>query len=100
MTKYASILAAALLAATPALAQDGMMGDYDTDGDSMLNEMEFGEADGRMRFMDYDTDQSGDVSEEEFRAGELRRYDRDGDSMINEDEYGRYSEDRMDSEED
>ncbi len=94
MTKHIAIIAAAFLAATPAVAQ--MMGDYDTDGDSMLNDMEFGEADGGQRFLSYDTDQSGDVSEEEFRAGEFGRYDRDRDGMVNADEYTRYDEDRMD----
>lgn len=90
MTKGFTLLAATLLAATPALAE---MGDFDTDGDAMLNDAEFGEADGGKRFMEYDTDGSGDVSEDEFAAGEFNRYDRDRDGGVNEEEYSRYEED-------
>ena len=93
MKMSATILATTLLAVTPAIAQDRMMTDFDTDADSMLNETEFGEAEGNRRFMDYDADQSGDVSEEEFRAGEMRRYDANRDMSIDEDEYARFDED-------
>ena len=93
MQKRTSILATcvvAALAATPVVAE---MGDHDSDGDAMLNDVEFGEAEGNRRFLDYDSDGSGDVSEEEFRAGEFRRYDRDEDGSVNEEEYRRFEED-------
>ncbi len=101
MTKYATMLAATLLAVTPAIAQERMMGDYDMDGNSMLNDAEFGEVDSdNMRFMDYDADESGDVSEDEFRAGEMRRYDANRDMSLDTDEFARYDEDRRMMEED
>ncbi|MEM7489042.1 MAG: hypothetical protein AAF390_07950 [Pseudomonadota bacterium] len=90
MTKLIPALAALLIATTPVFAE---MEDYDGDGDAMLNDAEFGEAEGGRRFSDYDADGSGDVSEEEFQAGEFRRYDRDGSGGVDSEEYARYEED-------
>ena len=93
--KIQATLAAFLLAAAPAFA-DGHMGameDFDGDGDMMLNDAEFGEAEGNRRFLSYDADGDGTVTEDEFRAGEFRRYDRDGDSMIDDEEYVRLGDD-------
>ena len=96
MTKLLSTVAAALLVASPVLAQSTGMGDmtdYDTDSDQMLSDTEFMESQGDRRFMDYDADQSGDISQEEFNAGEFRRYDANVDDMLDSDEYGRAQED-------
>ncbi len=90
MKRLTQITAIAVLAATPVIAE---MGDHDSDGDAMLNDAEFGQADGSRRFTEYDSDGSGDLSEEEFAKGEFNRYDRDRDSMINDEEYSRYEED-------
>ena len=95
--------AAATLAAGRALAdahEDKAMTDFDSDGDAMLDDAEFGEAEGGMRFGEYDTDGSGDMSEEEFAAGEFNRADRDRGGGVNEEEYARFEEDRGDGEED
>ena len=71
------------------------LSDYDGDGDSLLNPGEFwrilseGSADGttfRASFADYDTDNDGEVTAEEFGAGEFRRYDRDGDGALSAEE--------------
>lgn len=95
MNRTFTFAAATMLSAGVAFADahTGMMGDFDMDGDAMLNDAEFGEAEGNRRFMSYDADGSGDVSEEEFRAGEFSRYDASGDGMIDGDEYGRFMED-------
>ncbi|WGH77958.1 hypothetical protein [Jannaschia ovalis] len=93
MTKLTTTIAALLMTTAPAFAE---MGDYDGDGDGMLSDVEFGEAEGGLRFRDYDTDGSGDVSDEEFRAGEFRRYDRDRDGAMNDEEYSGYEADRAD----
>lgn len=41
-------------------------------------------------FEDYDADDSGDITEDEFAAGEFRRFDWDRDDALNEQEFGRY----------
>ncbi|CTQ48844.1 hypothetical protein [Jannaschia donghaensis] len=95
MTRTFTLLAATLFAVTPVLAD---MEDYDGDGDAMLNDAEFGEADGGKRFMAYDSDGSGDISEAEFAAGEFSRYDRNRDGGVDAEEYGRYESDDDDGE--
>ena len=78
MRRTFMITAASIFAAGAAFADahTGMMGDFDADGDAMLNDMEFGEAEGSRRFMSYDADQSGDLNEEEFTLFEDDAADR------------------------
>lgn len=104
MTKTTIFLAATLLAAGPVFADAHSMAmtDFDSDSDGMLSDMEFGEAEGGMRFGDYDADGDGNVTTEEFSAGEFRRYDRNRDMSVDADEYGTFEMDRdaMNMEED
>ena len=98
------------------------MQDFDTDADSMISEEEFTSAnpsfattsfseldqndDGMVTqddwiespvseavpFEEYDFDESGDISEEEFAQGEFGRFDADEDGFLDETEFGAYAE--------
>lgn len=83
--------AAALLAgASPAAAQNALA-DWDTDADEVISAEEFNsglsvdpEGD---RFLEYDVDESGNLSAEEVVRGKFRRIDRNQDRFLDREEY-------------
>ncbi len=96
-TKIAGIGAmVAALAASPVLAQD-MMGDWDGDGDGIINQEEFGTgwADNNA-YSTWDEDGDGLLNEDEFNNGIYNSYDRDGSGMIEEPEFGDVGDDMGD----
>ncbi len=94
---------AALLLATPALAQDdaedGMdeVGAWDGDGDGALSEEEFntGFSEGGA-YDEWDADEDGMLSEDEFNAGVFGGYDDDESGVIEEPELGDAGDDMGD----
>lgn len=95
MKPPALTLIAALIVVGSAFADahTGTVSLFDADGDAMLNEPEFGEAEGGRRFMSHDVGGSDTVPKEEFRAGDFARYDRGRASNVNGEGYARFVED-------
>ena len=86
LTKYLGAGAlAALLLATPALAD--WHEEWDSDGDGALSEEEFNTGlDGVGTYDEWDADDDGMLSEEEFDAGVFGGYDDDDSGVIEEPE--------------
>ena len=119
--KLATVSAFALALSTGAvLAQGSMMGEYDADADTMVNQDEFNtgfggsgtfagmdadgsgslsedemaaDTSGTMMMEDYDADASGDVSEDEFNQGTFAGYDTDQSGDLSESEFGQVDTD-------
>ena len=114
LTKFATISALAFsFSAGAALAQDSMMGEYDSDvsgavsqdefntgfgGAGMFGSMdadtsgalsaeEYGMDTSGADYTAYDTDASGDISEDEFNTGVFSGYDADASGDLSEDEF-------------
>ena len=88
----------AMLISSAAIAKQHTMAmaDVDADADSMVSMEEYDAgltADRERRFGLYDTDQDGNITSEEFAAGEFNRYDEDRDGNFSEAEYTAYTED-------
>ncbi len=84
------------LAAVPALAQEAMT-DWDTNGDSIISEDEFGTGWGNAGIYDsWDADGDGALSEDEFDTGVYGGYDADGSGAIEEPEFGDLGDDMGD----
>lgn len=70
--------------------------ELDEDGDGMVSQDEWNQAmqtaTGPGTFGDYDVDQSGDVTEDEFAGGEFRRFDVNQDETWDEEEFGAWTE--------
>jgi len=88
---------AALLLATPALAQDDGVGAWDGDGDGALSEEEFntGFSEGGA-YDEWDADDDGMLSEDEFNSGVFGGYDDDESGVIEEPELGDVGDDMGD----
>ena len=86
------------LTAAPAVAQEAI-GDWDSDGDSALNEQEFNEGwgssfgDGESAFNTWDEDGDGSLTEDEYNTGVYNSYDDDGSGTIEEPEFGDVGDD-------
>ena len=102
--KLSSALSAAAflatLAATPVMSQE--IGEWDSDGDGVLNQDEFNEGwgsaygDGESAFSIWDEDGDGALSEDEYNAGVFDSYDADDSGMIEEPEFGDVGDDMGD----
>jgi len=70
---------------------------FDANTDSKVSAEEFSTAATGMGdqsgFAAFDTDKSGDISQEEFAAGAFRVYDRDRNGNLSQDEFTRFEED-------
>ena len=119
--KLATVSALGLaLSAGTVMAQDSMMGDYDSDADAMVSQDEFNtgfggsgtfgrmdadqsgslsedemaaDTSGTMMMGDLDTDASGDLSEDEFNQGTFTGYDTDQSGDLDETEFGQVDTD-------
>jgi hypothetical protein len=84
--------AAALLTATPALAQD--MAEWDADSDGVINQEEFNAGWGDVgSYGEWDADGDGSLTEEEFNTGLFDGYDADDSGAIEEPEFGDVGDD-------
>lgn len=85
-------VAAALLTASPVLAQE--MTEWDGDGDGAVSEEEFGTGFGEVGTYDgWDADGDGMLSEDEFNSGVFGGYDSDDSGVIEEPEFGDVGDD-------
>lgn len=88
------------LVAAPAAAQE--MTEWDSDGDSTLNQEEFNTGwgssfeDGKSAFSTWDGDGDGALSEDEYNTGVFNSYDDDGSGAIEEPEFGDVGDDMGD----
>jgi len=88
---------AALLLATPALAQEDEVGAWDGDGDGALSEEEFNTGFGEGGAYDeWDADDDGMLTEDEFNGGVFGGYDDDESGVIEEPELGDVGDDMGD----
>ena len=87
--------AAALLTASPLVAQE--FSEWDEDGDAAVSEEEFGTGFGEAGVYDsWDEDGDGALSEEEFNTGVFDGYDSDDSGAIEEPEFGDVGDDMGD----
>ena len=87
--------AAALLTASPLVAQE--ISEWDEDGDGAVSEEEFGTGFGEVgTYNEWDEDGDGALSEEEFNAGVYGGYDADDSGAIEEPEFGDVGDDMGD----
>ena len=85
----------AALTAAPAMAQE--IGEWDGDGDGVLNQEEFNEGFGEVgAFGEWDEDGDGALSEDEYNAGVFDSYDDDDSGAIEEPEFGDVGDDMGD----
>jgi hypothetical protein len=85
-------IAAALLSAAPVLAQD--MGEWDADGDGVVNQEEFNTAWSDVgTYSEWDADGAGSLTEDEFNAGIDGGYDADNSGGIEAPEFGDVGDD-------
>ncbi|MBC7286080.1 hypothetical protein [Hoeflea sp.] len=88
------------LAAAPAMALE--IGEWDADGDSVLNQDEFNQGwgsaygEGESAFSSWDEDSDGMLSEDEYNNGVYNAYDDDGSGVIEEPEFGDVGDDMGD----